>query len=170
MLLSVGSHSIEKTLFSHKDCKTEQDFLDDLTHARGLLKDSLEKDAYLAEKAPGLLLFKDIDCAQVEDCRTVAEVQAKQAELEGALKDVKTVLGALRRTMKALFGMGWGGHGKGGRRGGSRHQRYASIQIQILEVFHFIWIIPEFVSSDSTCNPTIMPETRLTLRLLDLNV
>ena len=77
--------------------------LGDPNKARILLQEALKKDPYLTEKAPNLNLFLDIDAQKLDGCNNAAEVGELETTLIKGLTDVKTVITALRRSMKDLW-------------------------------------------------------------------
>lgn len=115
-VLSVGSHSIEKEFFDLPDGKTEDVLEVDHEHCRKLLEEFMDKDPYLQEKAPNAKIFMCIDSKVFEKCTNSEQITAAETGCSDALTDTKTVIAALRRSMKAgsmtvsLLDLGLGQH------------------------------------------------------------
>lgn len=102
LLVGVGTKSFTATIFPDQPdiAKTEEQLLEDPETLRSLLSGLLSKDAYLQEKAPKLKVCLDIDSSQLERCDNSADVNEAKTELDNALNDIKTLVTALRRSMK----------------------------------------------------------------------
>lgn len=99
-LLSTGSHSIDPKLFDLPDKKNENDLEQNPDHCSKMLQELIEKDPYLQEKAPKAKSFMSIDSKAFEKCTTSDHITAVETECQEALTDIKTVIAAMRRSMK----------------------------------------------------------------------
>lgn len=83
-----------------KKLAVQADFLADPAFCRSELARALEDDPYLTEKAPDLTPFLDVDSARLDGLNNADEVTGMETQLLKALADIKTVVTALRRSMK----------------------------------------------------------------------
>ena len=101
LLVAVGSKVIATKYFNREDGQSEEDLLRDPDKSRALLCDCLKKDPYLEEKMPKLKMLIDINTDALECAEDADKIAEIEADLQGTLTDVKTLIGAMRRSMKA---------------------------------------------------------------------
>ena len=101
LLVAVGSKVIATKYFNREDGQSEEDLLQDPDKSRTLLCDCLKKDPYLEEKMPKLKMLIDINTDALECAEDADKIAEIEADLQGTLTDVKTLIGAMRRSMKA---------------------------------------------------------------------